>query len=470
MHKGLIIGLIAGFLTIAIGGGMTAAIVSQVRSNKQEKALEEAAKAQEETDGPASKEAEPTPKAEPTPTPEDASESASEMAPLTAAQAQAYLDAIEAYGDDYNLFALMPIDPSGIPQLAMLNEDYYVSVFSVDEDGDLIDFHTDESWDDTAGAWWGLGTYSRYVYFFEKSGEIVSSQTGLGGAGIWYEIQDLNGSALEPVWSGGYDAKTDENGNFVLDENGDVVFDDPFIGRMQDSMEVFEKELNSYLEGKGKEIALSCDDDNGYMSRQEMIEMLQAMKDQTAQAGEASASGSADAWKQAYEKYLKDVISGKEYLPDLYEAITYEENGYAAFALLDITGDGIPELWLSQDRDSDHRLWGVFTLNAKNEAENLLASDELAYCYDLAENRLYAQLGGVMEHYSVFAVENGRAVLQYTLEEADTTPIMYYQNSNQISATQMDDYDREFGAAWETFNEKIHASDLDAAALERAFH
>ncbi len=72
---------------------------------------------------------------------------------------------------------------------------------------------------------------------------------------------------------GGYDALMDEQGGFVLDENGEVIFDDPFVGRMQTSREEYEQELKTYLPSDGEELDLS-ESGEDYMSKQEMIDLL----------------------------------------------------------------------------------------------------------------------------------------------------------------------------------------------------
>ncbi len=279
MNKGLLIGLSAGILVLALGGGVAAAVVTtavhKAADQKQVEAepenIREAPK--EETSDTEKDLPDPAPINEPKEPETPAEENNAQM--LTPEMAQAYLDAISRHGQDYEAFALMNIDANRIPQLCMLHDGYSLSIFSVDENGNLIDFNKDGTPDDEQGVF-GLGTYSRSVYSTAYSGKIVSWQTGTGGAGEWYNIYSLDQNGIGLIWMGGYDALMDEQGGFVLDENGDVIFDDPFVGRMQTSREEYEQELKTYLPSGSEELALS-EGGGDYKSKLEMVDYLESI-------------------------------------------------------------------------------------------------------------------------------------------------------------------------------------------------
>lgn len=275
MNKGLLIGLIAGILVLALGGGITAAVVTTaVQKDAEKKQVEQEPEIIREAP---QKEVEtlptPTPVQEPE-TPEAPAEE-TKQGKLTPEMARAYLDAISRYGHEYEAFALMNIDANGIPQLCMLHDGYSLSIFSVDENGNLLDYNKDGTPDDEQSVF-GLGTYSRSVYSTAYSGKIVSWQTGTGGAGEWYNIYSLDQNGINLIWMGGYDALMDAQGGFVLDGNGEVIFDDPIVGRMQTSREEYEKELNANLPSGGEELALS-EGGGDYMSKQEMVDYLESI-------------------------------------------------------------------------------------------------------------------------------------------------------------------------------------------------
>lgn len=458
MNKRLLIGLIAGVLTLGLGGGIAVAALSH--HNDKEEQVEEVFEDFEEETADEDNEPLPAPVEEPLETEAPAEDE--NPWNLTPEMAQAYLDAIYDHGQKYDKFALINIDANGIPQLCMLHESFEVSVYSVDENGNLIDFGKDDLAGDEQGVF-GLGTFSRYIYSMNGSGKIVSSQTGTGGAGRWYEIYSLGQNGINLIWMGGYDALVDDNGNFAEDENGDLVFDDPFVGRMQVPMEEFEQELNTYLPEGDEEIALSEDAGN-YKSRQEMIEYLESV----ASAASTGAKSSDDNWKKSYKSYLYDVMADAEYLPDWYEAITYSDNGGAYFALKDITGDGIPELWISASHDPlTYGSWGIYTVDDSGRTNCIHVSDELVFCYDEKENKLYGHMGGVDEHYTVYSIENGQAEYRYTLSEPDVSPSVYLKGNEEISAEQMAEYDRELEQAKEKFRSEITPIVLDKEHIEK---
>ena len=59
---------------------------------------------------------------------------------------------------------------------------------------------------------------------------------------------------------------------------------------------------------------------------------------------------SKEPWKKAYKDYLYGIMAGKEDLSDYYEVVSYVQ-GSASFDIFDITGDGVPELFVSPSQD-----------------------------------------------------------------------------------------------------------------------
>ncbi len=303
---------------------------------------------------------------------------------LTEGTAKAYLDAIKKYGQDYEKFALVYIDKSGRSQLSMLNEDYFLSVFSIDDNDNLIDFGKSDMPDWETGVW-GLGTYGRYLSFYEKSGIIRISERGEGGTGEWNTFYSLDNDSLEEVWSGGYEGLFDDNGDPILDTDGDIKNDDPTVNGQTVTMDEYNTELSKYTEGDGELIPLSVDEGN-YMSKEEMVSYLSSFMNGNDDTNEA------ELWKVAN----KDYTWINDYLKYISDLDTYP---YSGAAIIYVNDDEIPEIVLdgTSEQTSDNSGYLLLTVSDNKVSTKQMLGDFDSIRYIPGNNLIessYFHMGG----------------------------------------------------------------------------
>ncbi|MBO4458886.1 MAG: hypothetical protein J5802_14365 [Butyrivibrio sp.] len=122
------------------------------------------------------------------------------------------------------------------------------------------------------------------------------------------------------------------------------------------------------------------------------------------------------AWKEAYKKYLTGIIDGKNLLVDLSEPCTYNENGDVAyFTLQDITGDDIPELWITGRDPSEvvDNCFEVLTVGSKNKVKDIV--DSLTCYYDPTEKELYTHSDTEESTFTVYENIEGRYSKKFSL-------------------------------------------------------
>ncbi len=303
---------------------------------------------------------------------------------LTEGTAKAYLDAIKKYGQDYEKFALVYIDKSGRSQLSMLNEDYFLSVFSIDDNDNLIDFGKSDMPDWETGVW-GLGTYGRYLSFYEKSGIIRISERSEGGTGEWNTFYSLDNDSLEEVWSGGYEGLFDDNGDPILDTDGDIKNDDPTVNGQTVTMDEYYTELSKYTEGDGELIPLSVDEGN-YMSKEEMVSYLSSFMNGNDDTNEA------ELWKVAN----KDYTWINDYLKYISDLDTYP---YSGAAIIYVNDDEIPEIVLdgTSEQTSDNSGYLLLTVSDNKVSTKQMLGDFDSIRYMPEKNLIessYIYMGG----------------------------------------------------------------------------
>ncbi len=135
-------------------------------------------------------------------------------------------------------------------------------------------------------------------------------------------------------------------------------------------------------------------------------------------------------WRETFENYLYGIMAGKEDLSDYYEVVSYVQ-GSASFDIFDITGDGVPELFVSPSQDP----WSAY----KYENGELvhLGSDYLVG-YNSDKKELYYNTGSPFGAYWVYGIEDGKVIYKYGFGETDTESPYYYEDSehNFLNITQ----------------------------------
>ncbi len=144
-------------------------------------------------------------------------------------------------------------------------------------------------------------------------------------------------------------------------------------------------------------------------------------------------------WKEAYANYLYDIMAGKEDLSDYHEVVFYVQ-GAARFNIFDITGDGIPELFVSPGQDP----WSAY----KYENDELVPFF-LGYLegYNPDKKELYENDGSPWGGYCVYGIEDGKTIYKYAFGEGDPEPPAcpyYYEDSehnlHEITKEELDNY------------------------------
>lgn len=137
---------------------------------------------------------------------------------------------------------------------------------------------------------------------------------------------------------------------------------------------------------------------------------------------------SKEPWKAAYEDYLFDLLTGKEYMHDSYEA--YSIAGPDASVLIavdDITEDGIPELWVYSSYDD--YVEGII-LSYKDDSR-ICVNDAMNWYYNPESKVLYAHEGGYAEKFTAYKFENGSFTKDYELWQEDSYYLVKSDNTEE---------------------------------------
>lgn len=138
---------------------------------------------------------------------------------------------------------------------------------------------------------------------------------------------------------------------------------------------------------------------------------------------------SKEPWKEAYEDYLFDLLTGKEYMLDFYTADPLQgPDVKVQIALEDITGDGIPELWVYSCYQDDEA-YGIIKTYKDGKLEFI--NSDMSYYYNYDTKLLYANQGGYAEPFTVYKFENGSFVMDYTLWHEDGYMLVRADNSEE---------------------------------------
>ncbi|MCR4762791.1 MAG: hypothetical protein K5696_04605 [Lachnospiraceae bacterium] len=267
-------------------------------------------------------------------------EEATTASGLSREVAQAYLDAINALGeeDDYQEFGLFPMDDTDYPQLVMLNSDYYFTIYTIDSEGKAVCCMEDGRWP--------LGTYSRSIWFREKTGTLIEWQSAFG-AGEWNTVYDIDGTSIKTVWSGGYEALLDAEGMIRTDADGMTVFDDPVVNGKTVSTEEYDQELKRMIQWDTEDMIDLDAPHEEYRSKKNMLAYLSAA------AGDVNRETADPEWAEEYLARFTDVEK-------------YDISSCHHAALIDVDDDEVPELILDQTSETDSENAGYELLACRN--------------------------------------------------------------------------------------------------------
>ncbi len=138
---------------------------------------------------------------------------------------------------------------------------------------------------------------------------------------------------------------------------------------------------------------------------------------------------SKELWKVAYEDYLFDLLTGKEYMHDFYTAEPLQgPDVEVQIALKDITEDGIPELWIYSFYGEDDA-YGTIMTYKDGKLDDI--TGYMNYYYNPETKLLYANQGGYAEPFTVYRFENGSFVMSYTLWHEDGYKLIKSDNSEE---------------------------------------
>ena len=183
---------------------------------------------------------------------------------------------------------------------------------------------------------------------------------------------------------------------------------------------------------------------------EEENEELHAKLEDSSDSSEASSELESDIneepWKEVYRQYLNRVMLGDEALPDLLETLFYYEGSDVFFALDDITGDGIPELWVSGPGNTS--IWRVMTTDSEGSTVRELGC--LTF-FDKDQQKGYFLSGTSFEGYDVFTLQDGNLMYEYGIGSDDSGNYKQYTSEEtdgyeyvSISDQEMDDFRKEF--------------------------
>ena len=171
-------------------------------------------------------------------------------------------------------------------------------------------------------------------------------------------------------------------------------------------------------------------------------------------------------WKIAYGKYLYDVMAGYESIPDLLEAVNYEPDQDIRYELMDITGDNIPELLISgiPYEPDDYLFWHAYIFNPEGRVDYLCNFS----FFDPDTGEVFVDDGTSFEGYSVYLINNGKAVKEYEMneEDAEGDASPYYKvdgESNTVSYISIEEMEKFRNA----FNDGYKKYRLKGIALNK---
>jgi len=125
-------------------------------------------------------------------------------------------------------------------------------------------------------------------------------------------------------------------------------------------------------------------------------------------------------WKEAYKKYLVDIIECKVSITNFSDSCTYNENGGEAFfCLFDITGDNIPELWVTEKNpdESGDSCFEVLTFESEDKIKQVV--DSQICFYNPEDKELYTHSEDEELKFTVYDNIAGRYSKKFSLIYAD---------------------------------------------------
>ena len=190
-----------------------------------------------------------------------------------------------------------------------------------------------------------------------------------------------------------------------------------------------------------------------------------------AESTEAKADSKNDNWKEVYKKYLTDILEDKEYLSSFYDAYPYSETKKAFFLLQDITGDDVPELWLSSDEyQGEYEAFLVFTAGEDNNVKRVLPGEARAAFYDSDKKEVYAHDGSLNEDYELIKNEAGEFAVDFVLlwdpDEQQYSKGTEYENCEAVSMEEGQELDAKYQEAKKKYAVK-NAIALNPENLEK---
>ena len=309
-------------------------------------------------------------------------------------------------------FALVNVDGDDIPELAAVSSEgswdkdqiFLYKIF----DNQIVLLASDIA----------PGMEGHSIAYYE--GENVVVKTG-AAAGFREEYYQINQEQLELIFSVTYDY-IDEDLYKVNDQN---VSEDEYYQTITNLI----SSLGPIITLGGTEMdveTVSCDngypeyiqqDTRSYMTYEEIISQLKKLLGEKNFNNEKILD-----WQTTYKKILYDIMADKEYLHDFNESYSYSQNGMRAFfTLKDITGDNIPELWVSGYNDN---FWYIYSVDDNNNISNII--EQMVIFYNPEQNKLYANSGGYSELFTIYSYENGTFIRGCSLWQEDG-----YYNCNE---------------------------------------
>ncbi len=320
------------------------------------------------------------------------------------------------YGPEYTGYELVNISSSGYPQLVMIEEDnenfYYLAhLFSVNGDGNLVDLGENEM----------VGNFTRDYGFYEKTDRVARIVSNYGVE--CEEISVLNDNSLDYAWS--FAGEPDEvvndetrsgsdRGYYTswIDENGQIQ-----SSEHNKSYDECIEELHQWV-GDGEFITFSEIDKK---TRDDMIDHLKTFVSDDALTEDTTAVVElGDEAKSVYRKLINDIYEGNELIFDGADGLYYPEHSRDLyFALIDITNDGTPELFINPS-SPDAPSWSVYTIKDGNYKRAELGESGYIQYFDPVDQKIYVMFAASeIQEVDVYSVEGGKIVFDCNLFEGD---------------------------------------------------
>ena len=270
--------------------------------------------------------------------------------------------------------------------------------------------------------------------FIDFAGANVwSSQRGVDRDGKLHEIMDSSTSYAEAI-PGMYSGFSDGEPDFTelsdmcneLGEDFYVYSTDIAYGSMK-GQRVYSYELSGHGEYKDAIEDVFKNADVKLLQYDEYKKAIQSVIEEFGLTSETFNAGEPDftafpqtddekakePWKEAYEEYIHDLLTGKEYMHDEYEVYQIEDpNAVILIASEDITQDGIPELWVYAHHDENFVQASILSYEDGNR---IFINDAMNWYYNPETKTLYAHEGGYAELFTAYKFENGSFVKDYEL-------------------------------------------------------